>query len=179
MTRSKAAHWTEDSVEDFLYEIAADFVDQLRLVMDSTLLTQAALAKRLGLTRGRVSQIFSNPGNITLKQVIRYARALGLKVALVAYGDNDSKNERGPVNSEIFRLCWENAGAPTDFRQLSAAEAVTVSIARCDMPFEFGFLHNGHFVTTGQAGTVPEGSTRQVIRNQSPSPATATNSPNS
>src|SRR5215475_9077287 len=116
-------HWTERSIDDFLYKVAADFVGQLELVMLSRPITQADLAKRLNLSPGRVSQIFNNPGNLTLKQVIRYARGLGLKVAVVAYDDNDHANERGPINSEIFRRCWENAGSPNYFQQLSGANA--------------------------------------------------------
>ena len=69
---------------------------------------------------GRVSQVLNNPGNLTLKNTVRCARALGMKVAVVAYEDGDPKNKKGLVNSEIFHACWKNAGSPSDFFALSA-----------------------------------------------------------
>ena len=111
----KIIHWTERTVEDFLYRIAADFAAQLEKRIQSEPLSKAKLAEKLGVSKGRVSQILNNPVNLTLKMIIKCVRAIGLKVAIVAYDDNDQKNERGPVNSEIFRLCWENSGKPVDF----------------------------------------------------------------
>lgn len=115
-----ARHWTEDSVAGFLYKIAADFVTQLEEKMDSLPLSQSEVAERLGVSEGRVSQILNNPGNLTLKMIIKCARSLGLKVALVAYDDKDPANERGPINSDIFRICWENQGRPRTFRYLQS-----------------------------------------------------------
>lgn len=108
-------HWTERSVDDFLHRIAMDFAIQLENRIQSEPLSKAKLAEKLGVSKSRVSQILNNPGNLTLRMIIKCARALGLKVAIIAYDDNDEKNERGPVNSEIFRICWENAGKPLDF----------------------------------------------------------------
>lgn len=157
-------HWTERSIDDFLYKIAADFVDQLQLAMASMPLSQTELAKHLGITRGRVSQIFNNPGNLTLKQIIRYARALNLKVSIVAYDDKDSEHERGPINSDIFRLCWENAGSPDNFRQLSAANAVTVGLAHDELPFDWAYNNNGRYINTGRVGTASGTLARGIVR---------------
>lgn len=146
---STTSHWTERSVEDFLYRIAADFVDQLQLVMNEIPLSQSDLAKRLGISSGRVSQIFNNPGNLTLRKVIQYARALGLKVAVVAYDDNDPKNEHGPINSDVFRLCWQNAGSPNNFQQLNATSVATsVSVPYADLFFDSGYRINERYVGT-------------------------------
>jgi transcriptional regulator with XRE-family HTH domain len=108
-------HWTARSVDDFLYRIAADFITQLESKMKSEPLSKAELAQKLGVSKGRVSQIINNPGNLTLKMMIKCARCLGMKIAVVAYDDGDRENERGPINSEIFRVCWENSGQPKDF----------------------------------------------------------------
>jgi transcriptional regulator with XRE-family HTH domain len=108
-------HWTERSVDDFLYRIAADFITQLENKIQSEPLTKAELAQKLGVSKGRVSQIINNPGNLTLKMIIKCARCLGMKIAVVTYDDGDHENVRGPINSEIFRVCWENSGQPTDF----------------------------------------------------------------
>jgi len=108
-------HWTEGNVKDFLYRIASDYIDQLQKQMDALPISQAEFAKQLGVTEGRVSQILNKPGNLKLEKIIEYARALGLKVAIVAYNDGDSDNLNGPVNSEIFNICWERARKPADF----------------------------------------------------------------
>jgi transcriptional regulator with XRE-family HTH domain len=111
-------HWTEGSIDDYLYRIASDFVLQLEDKIDSGVLSHVQLAQKLGVSKGRVSQILNNPGNLTLKMMIRCARALGMKIAVVAYDDDDYNNEHGPVNSDIFRICWENSGKPADFWSL-------------------------------------------------------------
>jgi transcriptional regulator with XRE-family HTH domain len=121
------AHWTEKSVDDFLYRIATDFVTQLESKIQMEGLNQGQLAEKLGVSRGRVSQLLNNPGNLTLKMIIKCARALGMKIAIVAYDDNDPDNEQGPINSDIFRMCWENSGRPADFWSLTKPEAVAIN----------------------------------------------------
>ena len=110
-----AGHWTERSVDDFLYRIAYDFARQIEKAMEESGTSQAKLAEALRVTEGRVSQVMNNPGNLTLRKVIEYARALGKKVSVVAYNDGDPQNLNGPINSEIFTTCWEKAGKPVDF----------------------------------------------------------------
>jgi transcriptional regulator with XRE-family HTH domain len=83
--------------------------------MDEARVTQSSLAESLGVTPGRVSQVLRNPGNLTLKKMVEYARSLGMKVSIVAYDDDDPQNENGPINSQIFNVCWTKAGKPNDF----------------------------------------------------------------
>lgn len=109
------AHWTARSVKDYLFRIAFDFIAQLENKMDSLPISQDELARRLDITKGRVSQLINHPGNFSLRKMIEYARALGLKVSVVAYEDNDPENKKGPIDSEIFRICWEQLGKPRDF----------------------------------------------------------------
>lgn len=112
-------HWTERSAGDFLYRIGLDFVSSLESSMGD--MTQAEFAKVVGKSEGRISQIFNNPGNLTLKTAIEYARGLGLKIAIVTYNDGDPDNNNGPINSEIFSKCWERLNKPTDFFELTDA----------------------------------------------------------
>lgn len=115
----KLTHWTERSIDDFQYRIATDFVSQLSKRMETPpKISQKKLAVILSVSGGRVSQVFNDPGNLSLKSIIRYARALGMKVAVVAYDDSDPSNERGPINSEIFQRCWSHCGNPRDFFEL-------------------------------------------------------------
>ena len=115
MGELNTGHWTARSVDDFLYRIASDFVRQIERAMEESRTSQAKLAEALSVTEGRVSQVMNNPGNLTLRKVIEYARVLGKKVSVVAYDDDDPQNLNGPINSEIFTLCWEKAGKPVDF----------------------------------------------------------------
>lgn len=117
-------HWTESNPNNFLSRITFDFIAQLEQKMESLPLTQSELAKKLDVTEGYVSQILNNPSNLSLRTIIKYARALGLKVAVVAYDDNDPDNTRGLVNSEIFSICWEKQGKPVDFFSLSEQKKV-------------------------------------------------------
>jgi transcriptional regulator with XRE-family HTH domain len=91
--------------------------------MERSKISQAALAGKLGVSEGRVSQVLNNPGNLTLKKIVEYARALGRKVSIVAYNDGDPDNRDGPVDAEIFATCWANAGKPTDHFALQGHEA--------------------------------------------------------
>ena len=90
-------HWTERSVKDYVFRIVADFIAQLE---NKTEL-----------------EVF-NPENVDLVQMVEYARKLGMKVSIVAYEDDDPENKKGPINSEIFRVCWEKSGKPHDFWDL-------------------------------------------------------------
>jgi len=111
-------HWTDRSIEDFVYRISADFVAQLEKKLEQAGITHKALATALDVSEGRVSQVFNNPGNLTLTSTVQYARAAGMKVAIVAYEDRDPKNKNGPVSSEIFYTCWKRAGSPRSFFDL-------------------------------------------------------------
>lgn len=108
-------HWTASSIKDYIFRIAADLIVQLDNKMEALPLSQDALAKKIGVTKGAVSQMFNDPGNITLRRIVKYSKALNMKVAIVAYEDDDPDNKKGPINSEIFRICWEKSGKPREF----------------------------------------------------------------
>ena|ERR1700674_889422 len=118
------AHWTQRSVEDFVYKISSDFAFQLVRKMDSEHLSQKTIAEKLGVSVGRVSQVLNNPGNLTLKKCVQYAGILKMKTALVAYDDGDTENNRGPINSEVFYRCWQHVGSPRDFFELAESRSV-------------------------------------------------------
>jgi hypothetical protein len=111
-------HWTSKSVEDFTYRIASDFIAQIENSNDKNGITKSDLAVRLQRTLGRISQLF-NPGNMNLSSAVKVGQASGMKVALVAYDDNDPQNQNGPINSEIFYQCWRAMGAPKNFFELA------------------------------------------------------------
>lgn len=121
-------HWTERSIEDYRFRIVADFISQIEEKMESEEISQGNLAELLGKSKGRVSQILNNPGNITLDNIVKLARVLEMKVSLVAYEDGDPTNRRGPINSEVFKICWEKMGKPSDFWAFENKEQVTTAL---------------------------------------------------
>ena len=108
-------HWTQRSIKDYIFKIGADFIAQLEEKIEMKGISQDVLANTLKVTKSRVSQVLNKPGNITLQNVIQYAGAIGMKVSIVAYDDDDPKNTKGPINSDVFKICWEKFGKPTDF----------------------------------------------------------------
>lgn len=125
----KTTHWTESSTDAFRYRVANDFVVQLEKRMELGRISQKTLASRLHVSEGRVSQVLNNPTSLTLKSIIDYARALGMKVAVVAYDDNDPTNTNGPITPEIFQACWEKLGSPRDFFELEDSTQTRTVVA--------------------------------------------------
>jgi transcriptional regulator with XRE-family HTH domain len=108
-------HWTQRSIKDYIFKIGADFIAQLEEKMEMEGISQDVLANTLKVTKSRVSQVLNKPGNITLQNVIQYAGAVGIKVSIVAYDDDDPENAKGLINSDVFKICWEKLGKPNDF----------------------------------------------------------------
>lgn len=127
---AKKTDWTERSVKDFIFSIGSDFMNRVQEKMESDGITQAQLARKLGVTPGRVSQFINNPGNLTLQHVVRCARCLGLKVSLLAYDDRDPDNEDGPISGDIFLDCWEKSGSPRDMWAASAKNGANGKASR-------------------------------------------------
>jgi len=111
-------HWTENSPEDFIHKIVGDFVRFIENTMGESV-SQIDLAKKIGVSAGRVSQVLNNPGNLSLKTIVEFSRALGAKVSIVGYCDDDPTNANGPISAEVFRGCWTKYGRPHDFFAVS------------------------------------------------------------
>jgi len=99
--------------KDFFLKISTEFVSQLLDRVDS----QNDLAEKLKVSKSAVSQKLHNPGNIKLETMVKYARALGLKLSVVLYEDIDDPNDEwGPIHADVFRMSWEDKKRPRDFR---------------------------------------------------------------
>jgi predicted XRE-type DNA-binding protein len=123
-----SAHWTEETIDDFVYRIGADYIQQIENAMEHDGVKQSELATALGVTEGRISQVLNNPGNLTLRKIVEYARALGKKVSVISYSDGDAENQNGPINPEIFVTCWERSGRPKDFFALREGLATAANV---------------------------------------------------
>jgi len=122
-------HWTQESTQDFTYHLSLDFFTQLQDRFEQSELLRKEFAEQVGLSAGRISQIFNNPpANPQLESLVRYAQALGLKVSIVAYDDGDPANNNGPVFSGVIAKCWEHMGKPRDLSAFSSTAGDEPSI---------------------------------------------------
>ena len=166
-------HWTEESTESFVRKITFDLITQIEKRLESLPLSQAELAQKLSVSEGAVSQSLNGSGNMTLKTIVRYARAVRLKVALVAYDDFDPDNNRGPINSDIFRICWEKTGMPQSFGDLQEVSLTTTAatdaklINRIDSPY---FLSRNESSSPGTRSKLRVGAliAEAVVKNTKP-----------
>ncbi|HET7668441.1 MAG TPA: helix-turn-helix transcriptional regulator [Mycobacterium sp.] len=65
-------------------DLAGQVMRLLHQALDVSELDQKALAEKLGVTQGRVSQVFNGDGNMKIAAVARYLRALGYETRLSA-----------------------------------------------------------------------------------------------
>lgn len=128
-------HWTSRSTRDFVYRVASDYVAQLETKLEEKNMGRRAYAARLGVTPGRVSQVLNDPENFNLTSIVYYARTLGMKVAIVAYDDEDPGNQSGPVSSQVFTTCWQRAGKPKDlFEATASTSGIIYAVATGNSP---------------------------------------------
>jgi hypothetical protein len=97
-------HWTERSIDNYLYRIVSDATVKFGPLGHEPV--EEEIEDKLG------------EKGITLEELVKIVRREGLKVALVVYDDQDPTNKRGPIISDIFRICWERQGKPRDFFEL-------------------------------------------------------------
>lgn len=113
-------HYTSESYEAFTERITLEFIGQIAQRLEQCKMPQAELAKKLNVSESEVSQVLNlNRTNLTLKTMVRYASAVGMKPTVVAYDDDDPQNENGPVGSRIFSLAWEAIGKPRNLQSVS------------------------------------------------------------
>jgi hypothetical protein len=131
-------HWTTANDPAFVRRIMFDFIAQLQTKLEVSGKTQSWLAQEMGVTDGEISQVLNfGRMNLSPKTMVKYARALGMKVAIVAYDDGDPNNERGPVGSEIFSIAWDKVGKPRDVWSVNA-NIQAVSDTYAARPFVYG-----------------------------------------
>jgi transcriptional regulator with XRE-family HTH domain len=147
-------HYTSGSEQAFVDRLVFDFVAQLESKLDSSGTTQTELAEKLSVTEGAVSQFLNmERSNPSVKTMHRYARAVGMKLAIVAYDDGDPSNQNGPVGSELFALAWEKLGRPRDSWSLNESlESVTPSRSLSTSVPAFSLVWNGDWTNSTLAG---------------------------
>jgi len=99
-----------------------DFFAQLEKRIEQFGISRKELAGKMNVTPSAVSQILNSPPeNPKVETLVHYARNLGLKVAVVAYDDNDPGNDRGPIYSGVFEESWKSLNRPRDLFDVQEA----------------------------------------------------------
>lgn len=148
---NKELHWTFESEVNLQTRIASDFLAQIEEKIAEKDWTHAEVANALGVTEGRISQVFNNPGNLTLKTMMKMAAAVDLLVSVVAYSLGEASQESGPVASGIFDACWKKLQKPKTHWDL---EKLTVSFKRVGTESESSCHRN--WLTRPEANHTPE-----------------------
>jgi transcriptional regulator with XRE-family HTH domain len=120
------AHWTQNSPTDFVYSISSNFIAQIESKIEAEDISQNDIASKMGKTSGRVSQVLNNPGNLSIRVMVELARAMGMKVSIVAYDDHDPTNENGPIDPDVFVKCWEKVGRPANLFKVEDESACDI-----------------------------------------------------
>jgi len=110
---SQNKHWTTRDADSFRFSVVADFVDQIEERLIHHKISKKKLSELLGVTPGRVSQLLSDPGNLTIQSMVDLVRALQLKMTILTYDEGDSEPGSGPITSDVFLACWNRLGKPT------------------------------------------------------------------
>ncbi len=148
-------HYTA-SDEAFISKITFDFVAQLEHRLETSGTNQSELARRLNRTNGAVSQVLNcSRTNLHLKTMVKYARALGMKVAVVAYDDRDPQNENGPVGSDIFRRSWEKIGRPRDVFSVNEANFAANQCLYTIADWKYGWVNSTFEASSSTVGELP------------------------
>jgi predicted XRE-type DNA-binding protein len=114
-----------DDAGELLSSVVFNAVSQIQSLFEKSGMSQAELAEKLGVTEGRISQILNADRSMTLKQMVRVARVMGLKASVVIYDDGDHEGKHGPLHPSIFEACWVKCGSPVRMGQISSAMAFT------------------------------------------------------
>lgn len=151
MEEEVVAHWPQKNSRRFAYYIASAFMSQLEWKMDSDGISRSELAKKMGKTPGRITQVFNDPGNMSLRVMVEHAGALGMKVCVVGYEDPD--NTRGPLHPDVLVKTWQLAGCPANL--FEAEEAAMTEATQAHFWSPEGVIHQ--HTKAQPAGIYPAG----------------------
>lgn len=116
--------------------ITFEFMMALYAKMEEKGISLEELAAKLGKTEKYVEKKFNDPGKLSLDTMVPWAAALGLKVSVVPYDDQDPSFEKMPVYSGMFAGIWETIGRPHIFEELEAIKCSCKSCSKCKEALE-------------------------------------------
>jgi predicted XRE-type DNA-binding protein len=153
-------HWTDQTLSDFSYWILSDFTSQIETKLEEDEISNSQFASMIHVTPSRVSQVLNDPGNLTVGNVVKYARGLQQKVALIVYDDSDPDNTKGPIHAEVFKQCWERMGRPqevSDIQSMTQSQGCWVLTKTVDAVNDRNKIRDVKVVETAAANTYAAG----------------------
>lgn len=113
------SYWADRSLEDEQLHLGFDVISQLELPLSRRGWTRKELAKHMGVSQGRVSQIFNSPESLRVSSISNVANALDMCTAIVIYPRDEGDTRH--ISGHVFRRCWELLGSPTTEFGLSSS----------------------------------------------------------
>ncbi|MDM8552279.1 helix-turn-helix transcriptional regulator [Desulfobacterales bacterium HSG2] len=135
---SKDFGWFKDELEkvrdSFEYKLAGielEFTEKVLSIMDRKEITRAELARRLNVSDAAVSELFSKPSDISLKQAFGISEALSCEINISLIEKNayihektvyNPKEDVSPIRFELDRMDF-----PDDFDDEYLEEVYSLS----------------------------------------------------
>ncbi|MCP3681286.1 MAG: helix-turn-helix transcriptional regulator [bacterium] len=112
-------HWTEDAGA-FRHWVVDEFVDVIKARLKEKNISQETFADMANCSKLAVLEILNKEEYqlLGISDMIKWARALGLKLSIVVYDDDDPDNKLGPVFAEAFVDLWDKCLRPRNFKAL-------------------------------------------------------------
>jgi len=119
--REGKMHWTRESEAALVNALAMDLTSIVEEALEQGKLSREELRTILDVSNGRISQILSAPGNLTLRTMVRLGKACGKDITVVPY--EYQGEERGPIHPQVFVAAWEAAGKPGMISELAESRS--------------------------------------------------------
>ena len=84
--------------------LAIEIGEQIVAHMERQEVSQSDLARRLGVSRARISQILRGSDNLTLKSIVAVAVGLDCRVGFRLYGSRTAANGAARVSAQDWRI---------------------------------------------------------------------------
>lgn len=98
---------TDDGTQDLAAaNLASQVIELIRKALEASDLDQRALAEKLGVSEGRVSQVVNGDGNLRIAAVARYLRALGYSARISAQPVDPHRPELPPRSRRHDSGSW-------------------------------------------------------------------------
>lgn len=104
-------HWSRKDESALVNALAMDITSIVEQALDSGALSREELRQALDVSNGRISQILSAPGNLTLRTMVRLAKVCKKDITVVPY--EYQGEDKGPIHPQVFVKAWEAAGKPS------------------------------------------------------------------
>lgn len=100
------AEWERELSDDpgyIAHGLLCELTEDICRAMDQQGITRTELADRLGVSRQYITNFLNTPQNTTLKQIVRFANAVGLEVAMSLTPRGEPSRSEGSAEEARLR----------------------------------------------------------------------------